>query len=187
MKDDPNLQARIYHCLGNWQSTLQNFDDVAITQIIGHFQAATKYDPNWYKAFHSWALANYDAAAYYEKTGIQPKIIGHVVPAIRGFFRSIALSSNQTLQDTLRILTLWFKHGPHKEVEAVLQEGFQTVSIDTWLQVIPQVNIRNIDLKNEKERHMSFLFVFQFNISYIYLLDNRENSCHQFHREKNDQ
>jgi hypothetical protein len=39
----------------------------------------------------------------------------------------------------LRILTLWFNHGSLPDVEAALQEGFQSVSIDTWLVVIPQV------------------------------------------------
>jgi FKBP12-rapamycin complex-associated protein len=65
-----------------------------------------------------------------------------VVPAIKGFFRSVSLSSNQTLQDALRILTLWFKYGATKEVEMVLQEGFQATSVDTWLQVLPQIIAR---------------------------------------------
>jgi len=38
-----------------------------------------------------------------------------------------------------RLLTLWFKYGDKKKVEEALVEGFNTVSIDTWLQVIPQV------------------------------------------------
>ena len=43
------------------------------------------------------------------------------------------------LQDILRLLTLWFSHGTLPDVEAALQEGFNMVSIDTWLKVIPQV------------------------------------------------
>lgn len=66
-------------------------------------------------------------------------IAQHLTPAIKGFFRSIALSSAQSLQDTLRLLTLWFKYGDQKEVNNALLEGFSTVTIDTWLQVIPQV------------------------------------------------
>jgi FKBP12-rapamycin complex-associated protein len=45
------------------------------------------------------------------------------------------------LQDILRLLTLWFNHGSAPDVEAALQEGFGHVSIDTWLVVIPQVNL----------------------------------------------
>ena len=43
------------------------------------------------------------------------------------------------LQDILRLLTLWFNHGNAPEVEEALKEGFNHVSIDTWLVVIPQV------------------------------------------------
>jgi FKBP12-rapamycin complex-associated protein len=36
-------------------------------------------------------------------------------------------------------LTLWFKYGDKRKVEDALIDGFNTVSIDTWLQVVPQV------------------------------------------------
>jgi hypothetical protein len=45
-------------------------------------------------------------------------------------------------QDILRLLTLWFNHGAYEEVRVALQEGFQLVSIDTWLLVIPQIIAR---------------------------------------------
>jgi FKBP12-rapamycin complex-associated protein len=70
----------------------------------------------------------------------------HVVPAIKGFFESIALSSTNsnrlTLQDILRLLTLWFKYGAYREVDSVVTEGFDKVSVDNWLQVIPQLIAR---------------------------------------------
>jgi FKBP12-rapamycin complex-associated protein len=56
-----------------------------------------------------------------------------------GFFKSIALSKRSSLQDALRLLTLWFEYGGNVEVNSAIVEGFNTVSIDTWLQVIPQV------------------------------------------------
>jgi len=34
----------------------------------------------------------------------------YLLPAIKGFFRSISLSPDTTLQDTLRLLTLWFEY-----------------------------------------------------------------------------
>ncbi len=75
--------------------------------------------------------------AHYSKNNIQETALSaHLISAIQGFFRSIALAPAQSsLQDTLRLLTLWFRHGNHKEVESALREGFNTVSIDTWLQV----------------------------------------------------
>ena len=60
-----------------------------------------------------------------------------------GFFRSIALRNENALQDTLRLLTLWFKYGAHDEVSQVMAEGFSKVEVDTWLEVIPQVSWEN--------------------------------------------
>lgn len=59
------------------------------------------------------------------------------------FFRSIALSPGNSLQDTLRLLTLWFKYGESNEVTQAVIEGFKTVTVDTWLEVIPQVRLLN--------------------------------------------
>lgn len=67
-----------------------------------------------------------------------------IVPAIEGFFRSLALSARggNSLQDTLRLLTLWFKYGYQAEVSEAIVQGLGSVSIDTWLQVIPQLIAR---------------------------------------------
>lgn len=58
-----------------------------------------------------------------------------------GFFRSIALRNENALQDTLRLLTLWFKFGAHDDVSQAMGSGFSVVEVDTWLEVIPQVSI----------------------------------------------
>lgn len=55
-----------------------------------------------------------------------------------GSERLIGKTSSSSLQDLLRLLTLWFNYGAAPDVEAALQEGFSHVSIDTWLAVIPQ-------------------------------------------------
>lgn len=64
------------------------------------------------------------------------------VPAVRGFFRSVSLAHGSSLQDTLRILTIWFEEGQHQDVYEALAEGIKTVPIETWLQVIPQLIAR---------------------------------------------
>ncbi len=76
----------------------------------------------------------------------------HVAPAIHGFFKSIALGSEKSLQDILRLLTLWFKYGHREKVEIALKEGFDTLPIDTWLQVIPQI-IARIHINNAQVRN----------------------------------
>lgn len=60
--------------------------------------------------------------------------------SLLGFFRSIALRSQDALQDTLRLLTLWFKFGSHDDVSTAMIGGFSSVEVDTWLEVIPQVS-----------------------------------------------
>jgi len=66
-----------------------------------------------------------------------------VTSAVRGFIQSIALGTSPNLQDTLRLLTLWFKHmAAYPELEAIIEEGFELITIETWLQVIPQILAR---------------------------------------------
>ncbi len=68
----------------------------------------------------------------------------HIVPAINGFFRSIWLQkfSDNSRQDVLRVLQLWFEYGYRKEVELAMISGINQISIDTWLAVIPQIIAR---------------------------------------------
>jgi phosphatidylinositol kinase/protein kinase (PI-3 family) len=58
-----------------------------------------------------------------------------------GFYESISLSSEDSLQDTLRLLTLWFKFGAHDDVSQTMEACFNKVGVETWLEVIPQVNL----------------------------------------------
>lgn len=141
------LLARCYLRQGEWQRALSyELTDEIIPDILRSFLLATRFDQNWYKAWHAWALANFDIIDYQEKLYQDhppPSVYQHhVVPAVQGFFRSIALSKENSLQDTLRLLTLWFKHASKDKVAAAIREGFGTISIDVWLQVIPQLIAR---------------------------------------------
>ncbi|KAG2232165.1 hypothetical protein INT48_006039 [Thamnidium elegans] len=141
------LLSRCYLRQGQWQRALSyELTEESIPEILSSFLLATRFDQNWYKAWHSWALANFDIIDYHERLhsdNLPPQIFSHhIVPAIQGFFRSIALSKENSLQDTLRLLTLWFKYGYQAEVSAAINEGFGTISIDVWLQVIPQLIAR---------------------------------------------
>ena len=64
--------------------------------------------------------------------------------SISGFFRSISLRNQDALQDTLRLLTLWFKYGSIEDVSHAMAGGFSTVEVDTWLEVIPQASDQEI-------------------------------------------
>ncbi|XP_014771975.1 serine/threonine-protein kinase mTOR isoform X1 [Octopus bimaculoides] len=71
-----------------------------------------------------------------------PNILLHCVPAVRALFKAISLSNQNSLQDTLRLLTLWFDYGHYSEVHESLIEGIKTMQIENWLQVIPQLIAR---------------------------------------------
>ncbi len=99
--DDAALQARCYLTMGQWESELN--DNLSETNILALFKAATEYDDDWYKAWHSWALSNFEVITHYQKLAQPDKITPHLVPAVAGFFRSIALApQGKSLQDTLR-------------------------------------------------------------------------------------
>ncbi|PIK33483.1 putative serine/threonine-protein kinase mTOR-like [Apostichopus japonicus] len=90
-------------------------------------------------------------------------VLRYCAPAVHGFFRSIALSGeNDSLQDTLRLLTLWFDYGQNQQVYEALIEGLKTIQINTWLQVSVcwKSNSRTSGLRNKfnwrRDRLISF-------------------------------
>ncbi|KOS39997.1 hypothetical protein ACN38_g9146 [Penicillium nordicum] len=147
------LLSKSYLRQGEWQTTLQRGDwrPEHVREVLNAYSAATQYNRDSYKAWHSWALANFEVVTTISNqasregmpTPVPAHIVTeHVIPAIRGFIRSIALSLTSSLQDTLRLLTLWFNHGGDHEVNTVVTEGFTAVNIDTWLAVTPQLIAR---------------------------------------------
>ncbi|KAJ7170509.1 phosphatidylinositol 3-kinase [Mycena crocata] len=143
------LLARCYYKLGEWEASLQ--PDWASQQhyknILNSYLFATHYDGEWYKAWHTWALANFEVISYLKAHDRTVDIVGnrlaaHAVQAITGFFRSISLRNEEALQDTLRLLTLWFEFGAHDDVSQAINNGFRIVEVDTWLEVIPQIIAR---------------------------------------------
>jgi FKBP12-rapamycin complex-associated protein len=71
------------------------------------------------------------------------KMIHCTIPAVKGLLKSIVLSkAKHCLQNTLRLLTLWFEYGQYREVYDALGEGIRTVPVEVWLQVLPQLIAR---------------------------------------------
>lgn len=173
--ENRRLLARCYMKLGLWQNRLQGITEQSIKGILESYEKATKYDSNWYKAWHSWAYMNFkvvqsqkqqildvemcalnSAAAIIGGSGVsissnatttryqkeKVMISQYAVPAVESFFRSINLSKENSLQDTLRLLTLWFEYGQYPEVYDALVDGMRIIEINTWLQVIPQLIAR---------------------------------------------
>ena len=157
------LLSKCFLRLGQWQTAATGGDWTSehTRDIVLAYQSATQYNPSGYKAWHAWALANFEivnavASQTQHKKSIFPQatINDHVIPAIEGFLTSISLSqSKSTLQDTLRLLALWFAHGASAEVQSALTKGFPLVSMDTWLEVTPQL-IARINQPNAAVREM---------------------------------
>ncbi|XP_028613619.1 serine/threonine-protein kinase mTOR [Grammomys surdaster] len=200
------LMARCFLKLGEWQLNLQGINESTIPKVLQYYSAATEHDRSWYKAWHAWAVMNFEAVLHYKHQNqardekkklrhasganitnattaattaasaaaatstegsnseseaesnensptpspLQKKVtedlsktlLLYTVPAVQGFFRSISLSRGNNLQDTLRVLTLWFDYGHWPDVNEALVEGVKAIQIDTWLQVIPQLIAR---------------------------------------------
>ncbi|OMO63404.1 hypothetical protein COLO4_32473 [Corchorus olitorius] len=125
------LVARVYLKLGAWQWTLSpGLDDDSIQAVMSHYTL---------RGFPSFASQ-------------------FVVAAVTGYFHSIACGANSkgvddSLQDILRLLTLWFNHGATAEVQMALQTGFAHVNINTWLVVLPQI-IARIHSNNHAVREL---------------------------------
>ncbi|KAJ6515088.1 phosphatidylinositol 3-kinase [Mycena vitilis] len=143
------LLARCYFKLGEWEAELR--PDWAsqhhYSGILDSYLLATHYDGEWYKAWHTWALSNFNVITILKAQDRSVDIGGdrlaaHAVQAIRGFFRSVSLKKDEALQDTLRLLTLWFEFGAHDDVSLEINRGFGIVEVDTWLDVIPQIIAR---------------------------------------------
>ncbi|ABO93925.1 predicted protein [Ostreococcus lucimarinus CCE9901] len=149
--DHNKTVSRAFLKLGKWRWALtDSMNDETLTDVLMAFRTATSADQHWSKAWHHWALFNATAMEHFHRQGgaSTKDAMQHVAPAISGFFRSISLAGSSmkakggSLQDILRLLTLWFNHGGSPEVETALIAGFGHVNIDTWLAVIPQIVAR---------------------------------------------
>ncbi|KAG8368518.1 hypothetical protein BUALT_Bualt15G0054000 [Buddleja alternifolia] len=153
------LVARVYLKLGTWQWALSpGLDDDSIQEILSALRNATHCATKWAKAWHKWALFNTAVMSHYTLRSF-PSIAGQfVVAAVTGYFHSIACAAHakgvdDSLQDILRLLTLWFNHGATSEVQMALQKGFSLVNINTWLVVLPQI-IARIHSNNHAVREL---------------------------------
>nr|XP_022907797.1 target of rapamycin [Onthophagus taurus] len=152
MDESKRLLARCYLKLGSWMQSIQGIQEQSIPVILERYHKATEHDPYWYKAWHSWAYMNYETVLFYKQEHESSRsnlkqdrtinLIKYTVNAVTGFFKSINLSKGSSLQDTLRLLTLWFEYGNYPDVYQAISDGLFEIEKNTWLQVIPQLIAR---------------------------------------------
>uniref|UniRef100_A0A8R1HG24 non-specific serine/threonine protein kinase n=1 Tax=Caenorhabditis japonica TaxID=281687 RepID=A0A8R1HG24_CAEJA len=71
-----------------------------------------------------------------------PLYLEHAKEAITCFVRALMSSPGSRLEDTLRLLQLWFDYGDHESVYFALTDNIFGLPVTTWLEVIPQLMAR---------------------------------------------
>ncbi|CAI4230041.1 unnamed protein product [Auanema sp. JU1783] len=66
----------------------------------------------------------------------------HAKNAVRCFAKALMLAPGSRLEDTLRLLQLWFDYGEDDSVYNQLRESIKGLPVETWLEVVPQLMAR---------------------------------------------
>ena len=143
---DP-LKSKIYCYYGMWRAEKieKNLNEKDVNNILKDLKLSTKYNPNNYKAWHSFALLNY---RFFEHEA--NKKLSYAVNAIEGFTKSICIGGknmSKILQDLLLLLNIWFQVGAEGSIDKLMNESIEIISLESWFLVIPQllarINITN--------------------------------------------
>lgn len=112
MEELSKLLARCYFKQGEWQVAMkEDWGSVSavhsptlgrslkwlaqrnVKDILRSYLLATHYDPTWYKAWHTWALANFEVVSYTESQNDNrtldiagSDLVVHIVQAVEGGF-----------------------------------------------------------------------------------------------------
>ena len=79
-------------------------------------------------------------------------LLNYASNSIIGFTKSVCIGGkniSKTLQDLLRIIDVWFSMGHDETIDNLVIQSFETIDIDSWLLVIPQLLAR-VNLKDER-------------------------------------
>jgi serine/threonine-protein kinase mTOR len=158
---DNALRASCWLELGEWQIeehiTPTSFLPVKMQiEVLSNFKRATIMDGG-YKAWHNWALVNFRIAQQMSETEdsngkrrkgspIPQSQKNHVIVAIKAFVSAISLGTKKwsasVQQDMLNFLTCLFQYGEQSAIASIINECVESVPIETWLGVLPQLLAR---------------------------------------------
>lgn len=150
--DISNRLSKCYLKLGQINQELNECNDISsMNTVINYFELAKQHNQESYKAWQAWAYANYTLCKKNNpvKSG-DPKVLTdcYVKSSILGFFKSLQLSfshdKSNLLQDTLRLLAIWFNFCDSEDIYELICSNIKTVSDQVWISVIPQVNKNSI-------------------------------------------
>ena len=172
-KKDDTLRAACWLELGEWKIEANtapgsNLPDVLQIEALSAFKRSIGLEGCGYKSWHAWALLNFRLAMQISQnnpgevsnsgseemsvSSIQRK---HALIAVKGFVRAINVGTKRwsasVQQDLLNLLTCLFKYGEDSEVSQVINGCIETVAIEAWLGVLPQLLAR-IHIKSPSVR-----------------------------------
>lgn len=75
-------------------------------------------------------------------------ITNYAVKAVQCFVKAIQLAEGSRVEDTLRLLMIWFDHCEKPEVFEQLRDQLKSIPVETWLEVVPQLMSRMDSCKN---------------------------------------
>jgi len=169
---DYSLRSACWLELGEWKLEGKSAPNSSIpvhlqVEVLAEFKRATIMDGN-YKAWHNWALLNFRIAQQMNAidesserrrrgTGAVPiSQRNHVVAAITSFVTAISIGTKRwsasVQQDMLNFLACLFKYGDQPAIASVINKCIESVPIETWLGVLPQllarIHIRNPSIRS---------------------------------------
>jgi FKBP12-rapamycin complex-associated protein len=167
---DNRLRSACWLELGEWKietSASKSFiPEMVQVEVLCEFKRSTLLDGG-YKAWHNWALLNFRIAQQISEAEdlngvrrrgepVSTSQRNHVVIAIKSFVNAIGLGTQRwsasVQQDMLNFLTCLFQYGEQTTVSSIINECIESVAIETWLGVLPQllarIHIKNISVRS---------------------------------------
>ena len=165
--ESTTVKVRMRLRLAQWEldESHKNLNQHVVADITSIIRECSQFNQEDLKAFHEIAMLHMTCAEYYHTLSTpeaHDQVTSHLEMAISNFFDAISLSkdknSSLVLQDILRLITLWFTYGNREEVINAINRGFNIISLDTWLYVIPQLVARiHIDESRAKRLLINLL------------------------------
>eukprot|EP00760_Papus_ankaliazontas_P008792 PhM_4_TR13928/c0_g1_i1/m.100474/K07203/MTOR, FRAP, TOR; serine/threonine-protein kinase mTOR len=147
--DVPNeIRAHCALRIGTWNRDVGG-DHKSAKEIFASLDAATKLNPNSYTAWHTFATYNMSLIKQSwgsnppNANATPPDVFVHVVAAYNAYVQAICCSnSDRSLQDVLRLLSLWFAYSSHSQLHQHVRTSIDRIPLTTWLRVVPQIIAR---------------------------------------------
>lgn len=127
------LLNKCYLKLATWKEKEEGLNEKSLPVIMNYYSEAAKRDEQSYKAWNAYAYINSKALLFNNKNDHREEELTHLAThAVIGFFKSISLSNGNSIQDTLRLLTVLFENDCPESVYDVFNDNLKTVPVETW-------------------------------------------------------